>query len=168
LAQAAEKKQTSERQLVVFTLATEEFGIEINQVKEIIQPREITRLPHTPEFIRGVINLRGEIIPVLDLRTRFNVDAREIDRDSRIIVVEIAGTVAGLLVDSVTEVLRIDGSQIEDAPRSIAGLKAEFLQGVGKIDDRLLILLEVNKILSTQEEIQLQTQVELAASGEED
>ena len=104
----------------------------------------------------------------MDLRTRFNVDAREIDRDSRIIVVEIAGTVAGLLVDSVTEVLRIDGSQIEDAPRSIAGLKAEFLQGVGKIDDRLLILLEVNKILSTQEEIQLQTQVELAASGEED
>ena len=90
----------------------------------------------------------------MDLRTRFNVDAREIDRDSRIIVVEIAGTVAGLLVDSVTVVLRLDGSQIEDA--------------TGKIDDRLLILLEVNKILSTQEEIQLQTQVELAASGEED
>jgi purine-binding chemotaxis protein CheW len=78
-----------------------------------------------------------------------------------------AKLIAGLLVDSVTEVLRIDGSQIEEAPRSIAGLKAEFLQGVGKIDERLLILLEVNKILSSQEEIQLQTQVELAASEED-
>lgn len=167
MAKATGKKQTSEKQLVVFTLATEEFGIEINQVKEIIKPREITRLPHTPEFIRGVINLRGEIIPVLDLRKRFNVAAGEIDRDSRIIVVEIAGTMAGLLVDSVTEVLRIDSAQIEEAPRSIAGLKAEFLQGVGKIDERLLILLEVNKILSSQEEIQLQAQTELASSEED-
>ena len=116
MAQAAEKKQTSERQLVVFTLATEEFGIEINQVKEIIKPEGDHPSTSYTRVHPGSHQPSGEIIPVLDLRTRFNVDAREIDRDSRIIVVEIAGTVAGLLVDSVTEVLRIDGSQIEDAP----------------------------------------------------
>ncbi|MGI6038106.1 MAG: chemotaxis protein CheW [Limnochordia bacterium] len=157
---ANDMEQRTEKQLVIFTLASEEFGVEINQVREIIKPRDMTRLPHTPPYIKGVINLRGEIIPVIDLRKRFSVDSGEMNRDTRIIIVEMDENRAGLLVDAVTEVLRLASTDIEATPRSIAGLQADFIQGVGKMEDRLLILLDVKKILSSEEEIQLQAQVE--------
>ncbi|NLJ74837.1 MAG: purine-binding chemotaxis protein CheW [Firmicutes bacterium] len=156
-----------ERQLVVFRLHNEEFGVEITKVREIIKPRHITRLPHVNDYIEGVTNLRGEVIPVICLRKRFGISAQENTQDTRIIILEVNENRVGFIVDAVTETLRLPESSIEAPPSSIAGLKSDYLAGVGKLDDRLLILLEVDKILSTEEKIQLQTvQSEIAPSEE--
>ncbi len=148
----------NEKQLVVFSLYGEEFGIEITQVKEIIKLREITRLPHTVSFIEGVTNLRGEVIPVIDLKKRFGVGSTEASEDNRIIIAEVNDNRVGFIVDAVTEVLRIPDSAIDPPPRSVAGLKEEYLQGIGKLEDRLLIVLDVTKILTTEEQITLQAE----------
>lgn len=148
-----------ERQLVVFSLYGEEFGIEITRVKEIIKPREITRLPHTPDFIEGVTNLRGEVIPVIDLKKRFGIGSSQTTEDNRIIIAEVDGNRVGFIVDAVTEVLRIPESAIDPPPRSVAGLKAEYLQGIGKLENRLLIVLDVARILTSEEQIKLTKEV---------
>ena len=156
-----------ERQLVVFRLHNEEFGVEITKVREIIKPRHITRLPHVDDYIEGVTNLRGEVIPVICLRKRFGISAQENTQDTRIIILEVNENRVGFIVDAVTETLRLPETSIEPPPSSVAGLKSDYLAGVGKLDDRLLILLEVDKILSTEEKIQLQTiQSETAPSAE--
>lgn len=156
-----------ERQLVVFRLHEEEFGVEITKVREIIKPRHITRLPHVDDYIEGVTNLRGEVIPVICLRKRFGITAQENTQDTRIIILEVNENPVGFIVDAVTETLRLPETSIEPPPSSVAGLKSDYLAGVGKLDDRLLILLEIDKILSTEEKIQLQTiQSEAAPSAE--
>ncbi|HPT83061.1 MAG TPA: chemotaxis protein CheW [Limnochordia bacterium] len=146
-----------ERQLVVFRLHNEEFGVEITDVREIVKPRHITRLPHVADYIEGVTNLRGEVIPVICLRKRFGLEPQEETQDTRIIILEINDGQVGFIVDAVTETLRLPENAIEPPPSSIAGLRADYLAGVGKLDDRLLILLDVDKILSTDEKIQLQS-----------
>ena len=146
-----------EKQLVVFRLHIEEFGVEITDVREIVKPRHITRLPHVADYIEGVPNLRGEVIPVICLRKRFGLEPQEETQDTRIIMLEINDGMVGFIVDAVTETLRLPEDAIEPPPSSIAGLRADYLAGVGKIDDRLLILLDVDKILSTDEKIQLQS-----------
>ena len=156
-----------ERQLVVFRLYEEEFGVEITKVREIIKPRHITRLPHVDDYIEGVTNLRGEVIPVICLRKRFGITAQENTQDTRIIILEVNENPVGFIVDAVTETLRLPETSIEPPPSSVEGLKSDYLAGVGKLDDRLLILLEIDKILSTEEKIQLQTiQSEAAPSAE--
>ncbi len=136
-------------QLVIFKLGTEEFAVDIMQVQEIIRIPEITRIPKSPEYIKGVINIRGKIIVVMDLDSRFNMNKNEITDESRIIVVDIDGTVAGIVVDSVSEVIRMDGENVDDTPEVIAQkINADYLKGVGKIDDRMLILLNLEHILS--------------------
>lgn len=145
-----------ERQLVVFRLHNEEFGVEITDVREIVKPRHITRLPHVDDFIEGVTNLRGEVIPVINLRKRFGIEPEEDTQDTRIIMLEVDESMVGFIVDAVTETLRLPESAIEPPPSSIAGLKADYLAGVGKLENRLLILLEVDKILTSEEQIQLQ------------
>ncbi len=146
-----------ERQLVVFRLHNEEFGVEITDVREIVKPRHITRLPHVADYIEGVTNLRGEVIPVICLRKRFGLEPQEETQDTRIIMLEINNGLVGFIVDAVTETLRLPEEAIEPPPSNIAGLRADYLAGVGKVDDRLLILLDVDKILSTDEKIQLQS-----------
>ncbi|NLM42267.1 MAG: purine-binding chemotaxis protein CheW [Firmicutes bacterium] len=146
-----------ERQLVVFRLHNEEFGVEITDVREIVKPRHITRLPHVADYIEGVTNLRGEVIPVICLRKRFGLEPQEETQDTRIIMLEINNGMVGFIVDAVTETLRLPEDAIEPPPSNIAGLRADYLAGVGKIEDRLLILLDVDKILSTDEKIQLQS-----------
>lgn len=146
-----------ERQLVVFRLHNEEFGVEITDVREIVKPRHITRLPHVADYIEGVTNLRGEVIPVICLRKRFGLEPQEETQDTRIIMLEIDDGMVGFIVDAVTETLRLPEDAIDPPPSNIAGLRADYLAGVGKIDDRLLILLEVDKILSSQEKIELQS-----------
>lgn len=146
-----------ERQLVVFRLHNEEFGVEITDVREIVKPRHITRLPHVADYIEGVTNLRGEVIPVICLRKRFGLEPQEETQDTRIIILEINDGQVGFIVDAVTETLRLPENAIEPPPSSIAGLRADYLAGVGKLEDRLLILLDVDKILSTDEKIQLQS-----------
>ncbi|MGB9682136.1 MAG: chemotaxis protein CheW [bacterium] len=139
-----------ERQLVVFSLLEENYGIDIYKVQEIIQYREITYVPKAPPFVKGVINLRGKIIPVIDLKERFGLAEKEINTDTRIIVVEIASQTVGLIVDSVTEVLRISTSNIEPPP-PVTTIEADFIEGVGKLDERLIIILDIDRILSREE-----------------
>lgn len=145
-----------ERQLVVFKLHNEEFGVEITDVREIVKVGHITRLPHVADYIEGVTNLRGEVIPVISLRKRFGLEAQDNTQDTRIIMLEVNGSMVGFIVDSVTETLRLSEDAIEPPPSNIAGLKADYLAGVGKLENRLLILLEVDKILTSDEHIQLQ------------
>ena len=111
----------------------------------------ITKIPNAPNFIEGVINLRGKIIPIVDLRKRLGFKNQEYDKSTRIIVVELDGLVLGFIVDSVSEVLRIPENTIEPPPSMVAGIESEYIEGVGKLDDRLLILLELKKIFSSPE-----------------
>ncbi|TQD25667.1 chemotaxis protein CheW [Methanolobus vulcani] len=136
-------------QLVIFNLGVEEFGVNIMQVQEIIRMPDITRIPRAPEYVKGVINLRGKIIVVMDLDRRFGMQETEMTDESRIVVVDIEGTIVGLVVDSVSEVIRLKGSNIEQTPEIITQkINAEYLKGVGKMDDRLLILLNLENILT--------------------
>ena len=149
-------------QLVIFQLGGEEFGVEIMQVQEIIRMPEITRIPQSPVYVEGVINLRGKIIVVINLDTRFDLNSKELDDDSRIIIVEVGDNVVGMVVDSVSEVLRLSTSNVEPAPEIIsAKIKADYLKGVGKLDDRLLILLDLEKVLSDEEMTQLESVSEM-------
>jgi len=138
-------------QLVTFTIGEEEFGVNILQVQEIIRMLDITKVPKAPEFVEGVINLRGKVIPIIDLRKRFGMPPKVRDKSSRIIVVELDNTVVGFIVDAVLEVLRLPAATVEPPPPAVAGLDAEYISGVGKLDDRLLILLDLNRLLSRDE-----------------
>jgi len=139
-------------QLVIFQLGGEEFGVEIMQVQEIIRMPDITRIPQSPEYMEGVINLRGKIIVVINLDTRFELHSKERDDNSRIVIVEVGDNVVGMVVDSVSEVLRLSTSNVEPAPEIISSkIRADYLKGVGKLDDRLLILLDLERVLSDDE-----------------
>ncbi|HOP85406.1 MAG TPA: chemotaxis protein CheW [Syntrophorhabdaceae bacterium] len=139
------------RQLVTFKIEEDEFGVDILKVQEINRMMNITRIPNAPDFVEGVINLRGKIIPIVDLRKKLGFPGKEYDKSTRIIVVELEGIVLGFIVDSVSEVLRIPNSTIEPPPSIIKGIESEFIEGVGKLEDRLLILLELKKVFTIQE-----------------
>ncbi|WP_081859263.1 chemotaxis protein CheW [Desulfohalovibrio reitneri] len=145
------------RQLVTFSIGDEEFGIDILKVQEIIRMVDITRVPKAPDFVEGVINLRGKVIPVIDLRKRFGMPGKDHDKNTRCVVVDICNMIVGFIVDSVSEVLRIPSDTIEPPPPVVAGIESEYINGVGKLEDRLLILLDLNKLLSTHEMEQLAT-----------
>jgi len=138
-------------QLVTFAISEEEFGIDILRVQEIIRIMPITKVPNSPPSVDGVINLRGRVIPVIDLRRRFGMGAKEHDNSTRIIVIEIHGMIIGFVVDGVSEVLRIQSSTVEPPPPVVAGVESEYIKGVGKLDDRLLILLDIDKLLTSEE-----------------
>lgn len=143
-----------ELQLVIFRLAKEEFGLPITKVQEIIRMVPITKLPQTPSFMEGIINLRSRIIPIIDLRKRFQLPISEHDDDTRIIIVEVNGQTIGIVVDAVTEVVRLATASVEPPPPAFI-LDAQYIEGVGKYDNRLLILLNIDSILTSQEEIEL-------------
>lgn len=146
------KKQDAELiQLVTFSIGEEEFGVDILKVQEIIRTMEITKVPKAPEFVEGVINLRGNVIPIIDLRKRFGLQTRVHDKHTRIIVIEISKMVVGFVVDSVSEVLRIPSNTVEPPPPVVSGLESEYISGVGKLEDRLLILLDLDRLLSGEE-----------------
>ncbi len=150
------KAETSELlQLVSFTIGNEEFGVDILYVQEINRMIQITKVPNAPVFIEGVINLRGRVIPVIDLRTRLNMPKKEADKNTRIIVVEVSGKTVGFIVDAVKEVLRIPSDITEAPPDIVGGIDSEFIKSVGKLEDRLLILIDLEKVLSTDEQNQL-------------
>ncbi len=140
-------------QFVTFSIDEEEFGVDILNVQEIIRPMNITKVPRSPEFVVGVINLRGNVIPIVDLRSRFNLVTKGHDKYTRIIVVEIKDMIVGFVVDAVSEVLRLPVSIIEPPPPVISGLESDYISGVGKLDDgnRLLVMLELNRLLSNKE-----------------
>jgi len=150
-----EKKETArgaEIQLVIFRLAGEEFGLDISQVREIIRMQDITPMPQAPEFIEGVINLRGQIIAVMDLANRFGLKSSERTEKARIVVSEVKDNTVGLIVDEVPEVLRISEGSVDPTPGMIESqIHSDFIKGVGKLEDRLIILLAADKILSHEE-----------------
>jgi purine-binding chemotaxis protein CheW len=146
-----QKNETGELlQLVSFKIGKEEYGVDILNVQEINKMTQITKVPNAPEFVEGVINLRGRVIPVIDLRTRLNLAKKEHDKDTRIIIVEVDNATVGFIVDAVSEVLRIPVSITEAPPAIVAGIDSEFIKSVGKLEDRLLILIDLNKILSAE------------------
>lgn len=146
----------NEEQLVVCQLAEETYGINIANVREIITMQKITRVPKTPEFIEGIINLRGRILPVIDLRKRFGLAVSEYTRATRIIEVETGGKSVGIIVDGVSEVLRISRDWVEPPSPFIVSLDSEYIRGVAKVEDRLIILLDLDKVLSPHEKAELE------------
>lgn len=138
-------------QLVSFMVGTEEFAVPILAVQEINRMMQITKVPQSPPFIEGVINLRGKIIPVMDLRKRFGIESAEQSTDERIIVVEVGSRVIGFTVDRVNEVLRISAEIVEPPPSMVCGVESDYVQGVGKLEDRLLILLDLQKLFGAQD-----------------
>jgi purine-binding chemotaxis protein CheW len=133
---------------LTFVLAGEEYGLEILKVREIIGLMSITAVPRTPEFVKGVINLRGKVIPVIDLRLKFAMDEAEHTEETCIIVVQVDSIEVGVLVDKVSEVLDIDGGDIEDAPSFGTEVDTEFILGMGKANDRVTILLDIARVLT--------------------
>ncbi len=156
LTQAVDQK---EGKYLTFTLADEEYGIGILKVKEIIGMLPVTAVPKTPEFVKGVINLRGKVIPVIDLRLRFAIEARTYSDRTCIIVVEVEGqsgqVLIGIVVDAVSEVLNIASEEIELAPAFGTRLNTDYILGMAKIDGRVKILLDIDRVLSTGEMAQL-------------
>ncbi len=148
-----------ETQLVVFKLKTGEtvceYGVPITKVQEIIPMAVPTKLPQVPDFVEGIINLRGQIIPIIDLKKRFGMIASEQSSESRSVVVEVEGQTVGIIVDEVSEVLRLPQDSIEPPPSVIGGITADYLIGVGKIEDRLLILLDMDKVFNDAEKKEL-------------
>jgi purine-binding chemotaxis protein CheW len=144
-----------EKQLVVFDLAAEAYGVDINAVQGIIRMQTITKVPRTPDFVEGVINLRGEVIPVVDLRKRFGLKVAEETKDSRIVVVYIGEQQVGMVVDAVTEVLRISADSIEPPSPVITSADSAYLMGIAKLEDRLITLLDLEQALSEAEKSML-------------
>ena len=152
------KKAKEEVQLVAFRLRDEEFGVEIGQVREIVRITPITHVPEAPAFIEGVINLRGQVLAVIDLAKQFGLPPEEkLPATARVVVVELQGRTVGMLVDEVPEVLRIPKENIEPTPDLIQSkIHKDYIKGVGKLGNRLLILLDLEKILSQHEVVQLE------------
>ena len=136
---------------MVFDLSTEAYGVDIGAVREIIRLQDITKVPRTPEFVEGVINLRGKVIPVVDLRKRFGLPAEEESKENRIVVVDIGAQDIGVIVDAVTEVLRIASESVEPPASVIITADSEYLLGIAKLDSRLIILLDLEQVLTEAE-----------------
>ena len=145
----ADKQDTaSEMQLVVFDLASEYYGVDIGDVREIIRMQSVTRVPGAPPFVEGIINLRGQVIPVVDLRKKLALDVSDQTADSRIVWVTINEQDVGVIVDAVTEVLRIPVASIEPPSSMVSNVDSDYLRGIAKLEDRLIILLDLGKVLS--------------------
>ena len=149
----AEKKDTSamDGKFLTFILGNEVYGIEILKAREIIGLMDITTVPQTPEYMKGVINLRGKVIPVIDLRLKFGMPEEEHTQETCVIVVEVNNTSLGIIVDSVSEVSDINGREIEDAPSFGQGIDTSFIMALGKVKDKIIILLDIEAVLSSEE-----------------
>ncbi len=137
-------------QIVIFELASELFGLQIAAVESIIKLQPITQVPHAPSFVEGVTNLRGNVLPVIDLRKRFGFEAMQVDKNSRIIVVNVDKVKVGMLVDAVKEVLTISEQAVEPAPSITMTVDSNFITGIVKITKNLVILLNLDKVLAGQ------------------
>jgi purine-binding chemotaxis protein CheW len=138
----------NELQMVVFDLASEYYGVDISDVREIIRMQNITRVPGTPEYMEGVLNLRGKIAPVVDLRKRLNLKVNEQTKESRIVVIDIENKDVGVIVDGVTEVLRIPVSSVEPPSQMLTSGDNVHLKGIAKLQDKLVILLDMDSVLN--------------------
>ncbi len=149
------KDKNNQIQVVSFLLDEEEFGIDIMKVREINKLSKVTQIPKAPGFVEGIVNLRGVIVPLIQLRSRLGLLKKEYDKNTRIVIVENEGRSIGFIVDSVSKVLRIDQNKSEAPPKIAAGINSDYIKSIVKLEDRLLILLELNNILSGNEKHQL-------------
>lgn len=139
-------------QLVSFNLDQEEYGVDVLKVREIIRMPTVTRVPNTPPYVEGVINLRGKVIPIISMRKRFGLAEAEADKQTRIMVLDVEGELMGFVVDAVSEVIRISGSEIQPSPAVVAsGIEQECIAGVINQAERLLVLLNLEKMFSNEE-----------------
>ncbi|WP_295154662.1 chemotaxis protein CheW [uncultured Brachyspira sp.] len=138
--------------LVTFRLGSGEYAIDIMQAKEIIKMEKITLIPNAPDFVEGVINLRGNIIPIIDLKKRFNLEETEGDKNTGIIIVKIEDVDMGIIIDAISKVVSISNSDIQPPPPMLSGIGQKYIKGVGKLEDKLLVVLDLEKLFSTDEE----------------
>ncbi|QUH21158.1 chemotaxis protein CheW [Alkaliphilus sp. B6464] len=141
----------SERQYVIFKLENEEYAVDIMNVKEISEYMECTKVPNSPNFIKGIINYRGNVVPVINLHEKFDMLSASITPNTRIIIFGLNDKQVGLLVDDASQVLTIDDKRIEDAPNIIMGSDDKFISGIGKIENRMVIILDLENLLSEEE-----------------
>ena len=146
-----ENEDTLRNMYLTFRLGNEDYGIEIRYVTEIVGMQKITEVPDMPSFVKGVVNLRGQVIPVLDMRLRFNMEPRPYDERTCIVVVSINTAQVGLVVDTVNEVRNINDDQISPPPKTAGAASAQYIQGMGKVSDAVIILLEGQRLLFEQE-----------------
>ncbi|MCR6096064.1 chemotaxis protein CheW [Salipaludibacillus agaradhaerens] len=142
--------------VIVFQLKDEEYGVEVEQVRSIERVQHITRVPSTPDFVEGVINLRGVVTPIIDLRKRFSIEGIDHSETTRVIIVTVGNMEVGLVVDAANDVIDIPKSAVEPPPEVVGGLEAEYIRGVAKLEKRLLILLNLDKVLNAEEMNELQ------------
>ncbi|MGJ9381431.1 chemotaxis protein CheW [Salipaludibacillus sp. CF4.18] len=141
--------------VIVFQLKDEEYGVEVDQVRSIERVEHITRVPSTPDFVEGVINLRGVVTPIIDLRKRFEIEAIDHTDTTRVIIVTVGNMDVGLVVDAANDVIDISRESVEPPPEVVGSLEAEYIQGVAKLEKRLLILLNLDKVLNRTEREQM-------------
>ncbi|MDI6603563.1 MAG: chemotaxis protein CheW [Thermoanaerobacteraceae bacterium] len=144
------------KQVVIFKLNNEDFCVDIMQVLEILSMQKIRKVPDVPDFIEGIFDLRGTIIPIIDLRKRFNMEKTNINDNTRIIVVNLNKKSVGFIVDAVTEVLHIDEESIKEPPDIISGIGKEYIEAVVKLNDRLIIGLNLHRVLTEQEKKEIE------------
>lgn len=144
-----------EHQLVIFELQNELYGLDIQAVEGIIKMQAITSLPHTPSFIEGVTNLRGAVVPVINLRSRFGLNGAEAGSAARIVIINVDGMKAGLMVDAVSQVVRISDEVLEAPPQISITERSAFIKSIAHLNDRLVILLDLNKVLTAEEKERL-------------
>ncbi|HRP01623.1 MAG TPA: chemotaxis protein CheW [Candidatus Kapabacteria bacterium] len=140
--------QTNVLELVGFTIANEFFALEINCIREIIKVNDITRVPNTPSYIKGVINLRGKVIPIIDMRHKLNLPPIDYDKNTRIIILEFNNMIVGIIVDSVREVLRLDATVTEPPPVLTKGVTSDYISAIGKMDDKIINILNLTYLLN--------------------
>jgi purine-binding chemotaxis protein CheW len=146
-----------EKQLVIFELSKEYYGIDISAVEGIIKMQEITRVPKSPPYVEGIINLRGSVLPVIDLAKRFGITPCERTNETRIVNVIMGDLKIGMIVEGVSEVVTIDESIIEPAPAIVTTINSGYISGIARLDSRLVILLDLNKVLTREEKVQAAT-----------
>jgi len=158
------------QQLIKFSVADLDFGININQIFQIIKPQEVFKVPNTPPFIEGLINLRGKVLTIFNLRKRFSLPEKTADEDTKVLIVNMNDMLLGFTVDNVTEIVRINDEEIVDTPATLKDFEHRFLSGVAKLGEKLILLLDLKKVLTPDEELQVQEIVEQNAAqviGEE-
>jgi purine-binding chemotaxis protein CheW len=138
-------------QFVTFTLGEEEYGVEVLKVQEIIGYQRFTKVPSVPSFVKGVLNLRGSVVPVLDLRLKFNMAYREYDNFTVILILEVQERVIGVIVDAVSDVVNLSPDDIQQTPDFSSGIRVDFIKGMGRMDEKLIIILDIDRILSSSE-----------------
>lgn len=147
----ARRIHMASRQLVIFSVNNESLGVEITNVKEIIKPMEIFKIPNSPEFIEGLINLRGKVHTVYNLRRRFNLPSTELDDSTKIIIVNVNSIGVGFIVDEVNEIIRVEDEDMENTPQAISNLNSKYISGVAKVGDKIILMLDLPELLSIEE-----------------